>query len=650
MDTINRKDLINKIMKHEKLLPGDKITYDRLLEISQKYGITPRTLAVNIFGVTQAAYNGLKSKASNAKNIIILKKDVPQTIEKALALRNRILSQENLNAGNKINYERLQQIATKYNIREKILAIYVFEIPEYSFRKMKYDENTNAIILNKKNNSTNKNDEKSENIRKIREEILLSSQLKAGDKISYNILLELSKKYNIPEKKLAIEIFDMSTNSYNHIKYDSKRNARILPNYFLQENLSEIKSKIVEKERLYPYDEINYDMLQQIAKRYNINERVLALNILELTQNQYYNMKYNSKMMVRILKSDYTPKTLYELKKSKNEIFEQEHLTEGYRISFFEIEMLQSKYNLSLKETLYIIGVTQYSYNFIKANPYYKAIVKDTEVLLISQILNETMEKDRYYSKEEIEQICQDNDISIQNFLDYILGRAIYFGYEQYRELLDKKCRIWIGDRHELSKDFTRHQIGKIQHIADTVSKYIYNHYNSKDRKLEQEDLSQDALLYILTQCGDLEKNFDGDDLSRMIYLRTRMNMLKQISMNSKIKVVSTTKFYQQYKDRNLKGDTKNVDLDLADLRYDTQSQAIENIDNSGAEDFSNITIIEYLSKLLEQGYDRDTALNKTAITLGVDKVTMLEAMKQELLKRGKVKETEKGEFVLGDE
>jgi len=649
MDTVNRDELTNRIIEEEKLLPGDKISYEQLCEISNKYGITPYILATNIFGVTQAAYNGLKSKSANAKSIIILKQRIPKMIEDAVKLRENILRQENLSAGSKINYNRLVELAIKYGIREKVLAMYVFEIPETSYRSMKQLPNRNAIILNKK--TAKKSLKKDDKIERLRQRILMSEKLKAKDRIDYKMLVDLSKKYEIPEKTLALEVLEMSHSTYAHMRCDSKRTGTILKNYLAQDNIESIKRDIIEKEGLTPYEQINYNMLLQLANKYSINERILALDILGLTQNQYTGIKYNNQKSASILKSDYEEISLEELRKLKREIFEKEKLQEGFRISIQEIETLQGKYNIPLKVLLHILGITSYSYNFIKAKPNYKAIVKDTEIVLITQILSETIDKNRYYSKDEIEQICQSNNISLTNFFDYVLGKAVYFGYEQYKEALNSKGRLWIGDKHSVSEEFAQQNNQQIQYIAEKVSKYVYQSvyetYRREGRKLDKEDLLQETVLYILTQCGDLEKNFDGAELRRMIYLRTRIYMLKSVSLKSKVKVVSTTSYYQKARSRTLKGGQKDLDLELVDTNADTASQAIENIASNETTQYS---VIGYLSKLLEEGYDRDSALNKTASTLGVDKERMLEEIKKELLKRGKVKQTKKGEFVLGDE
>ncbi len=73
---------------------------------------------------------------------------------------------------------------------------------------------------------------------------------------------------------------------------------------------------------------------------------------------------------------------------------------------------------------------------------------------------------------------------------------------------------------------------------------------------------------------------------------------------------------------------------------------AIDNIEKKNQENAYS-TIIMYLLKLIEKGYNRDLALSETANTFGIDKKTMLEAMQQELLERKRVKKTEKGDFVL---
>lgn len=133
---ISSRELVDKILHNENLHPGDKISYNRLIELSSKYNITPYILAVNIFGVTQAQFQSIRSKSSNAKNFIILKHLIPEMIENAIGFRNIIIQEEQLAEGSLINYHQLQEFAKKYDIPEKILAINVLQISEYSYRKI----------------------------------------------------------------------------------------------------------------------------------------------------------------------------------------------------------------------------------------------------------------------------------------------------------------------------------------------------------------------------------------------------------------------------------------------------------------------------------------------------------------------------------
>ncbi len=467
--------------------------------------------------------------------------------------------------------------------------------------------------------------------------------MKIGDKINYERLVQLSKKYEIDVKILAMDIFGITLNSFNHIKSDKKRNAIILREFLSDEELKKFLSKILDIEGIQPYTQIDYKMLQGLSEKYSINEKILALSILGLTESQYWNIKYKNNMKAYVLKGEHKETKPEELRRLKLRIFEEEKLFAGKRISYEEIEDIQKKYDVPLNELLYILGITEHAYNFIKSNRIYSSIVKDMDTYLLTQILSEIMEKERYYTKDEIEQICKTNNISLQDFFDYILGKAVYFGHDTYKKLLNSKGKIWFGYRSKLSNEFVNKNLNQIREIAKKVSNYIYYKYKSKKRKLEKDDLEQEACIFILETCGDLEKNFDGDELSRMIYLRARLYTLKHIGTESK--VVSIYGYYKKAQDRSTKGNRKNIDLEVKDENSDTEKEALEHYEK----EIERTSIIGYLSQLVEEGYDRNTSLEKTASVFGIDKETMLEALKEELFKRGKVKQTDKGEYVLGD-
>ena len=107
----------------------------------------------------------------------------------------------------------------------------------------------------------------------------------------------------------------------------------------------------------------------------------------------------------------------------------------------------------------------------------------------------------------------------------------------------------------------------------------------------------------------------------------------------------SISGYYKKAQDRSTKGNGKNTDLVIKDESADTERDAL---DNCGSET-KDISIIGYLSRLVERGYDRNTCIKQTANAFGIDEETMLKVLKRELLKRRNVKQTKKGDYYLGE-
>lgn len=400
---------------------------------------------------------------------------------------------------------------------------------------------------------------------------------------------------------LAYDIFWLSKRTYSNIKY-LKINAIILKNYWSKDSIENLKMMIITKENLHPFDKINYIDLSNLSKKYGIHEKVLAIDILGITETMYHTIKYHQNTFTCILKNDSLSKT--QLQELRIKIFEAEKLYEGYRISYLETKVLLKKYKIKLYDLLYILGITEYSYYVIKEFQQQKAIIKDTEKALNLQILNQLLDKNRYYNYEEINHICEYYNISILDFINYVIGNAKYFGYTDYLDLLNKKGIIWIGEKCKLSSEFVKQNINELQKIALTVSKKAYAHfYNTDSINIDKDDLFQESLIFILTKCGDLEKNFEGEDLSRMIYLRTKITIFNKMRIHF----------------RNNDFRTKD-DIDLEVL-----GECDETLENDAFESLEKISLLE-----------------KEKINL--------EEIKKKLLENEMVKETVDGHYILGEE
>ena len=433
MDVESRKKLIDEIVENEGLYPGDKITYEKLLEMSDKYEIEPRVFAINILGVTPAAYQGVKSPSSNAKRMVILKDRIPQMIEDAINLRDIILEEEGLSIDSKISYKQLLEISAKYKVREAILAKYVFEISDSSFKQIKAHKEWKTHLFYK--SRTKQSIIKDEGIEKFRRQIIESEGLRIGDKINYKTICELAEKYGISKEKLAIDVFGISKSAYEHIKFDSKRNTVILRNYMTGETLEKCKSKILDQEGLQPLDIINYEQLVEIANRNHINERILAVDILGISENQFYNMRYGQSKIAVILKEDLKKKSHKKLETIKKKIFKQKGLKEGDKISYEEIEELKKEYNLSLDELLYILGTR----NNLIIEAYRKGVPIDEIGKRTGTFRTTIHEIIRKLNQEEREEIKKERKENKKK-------------REEMRNYLEEQKRLFING-HEIDED-----------------------------------------------------------------------------------------------------------------------------------------------------------------------------------------------------
>lgn len=536
---ISVDELQNKILAEENLHPGDKISYDRLMSISNRYGLTPYALSLGIFRTTQTQYRGLYNKHSNAKNIIIFKRLVSQMIEDAINLRETIMKNENLKEGDYIDYIRLSEISNKYNIPIKVLAVNVLEIVETSYTKINNNHKEKVIIFYEKYSKRLYLPKENKEIEMKREEIIKNESLKIGSKISINELIEISDKYKIDIKKLALEILEIPSNTYYSMKSDEKRKSVILRFYLTDEKLNNLKQKIITEEKLYSYQEIDYETLQRLSNKYLIDEKLLATKILSTTSYQFYNAKHNNSKII-ILKDDKEDKNYDEIRKLIKIIFEDENIKVGDRISYARMQEIKKKYNLSEEDLLYVLGITPNAYIYIRVNKTANSIVKDTEIFLKTLVLSELIEKDRFYTKKELEEICDINNISIEDFIKYIVANIFDFNGDRYINALNETGRIWVGRKNQVSIDFIDNNMDIINAIIEKICDDINSKEEYKNIKmyyLNDDAIKSDILSIIRFSCGDIEESCSKDELYDMLYSRVKLNLFKMIENNLKLEI-----------------------------------------------------------------------------------------------------------------
>ena len=128
---------------------------------------------------------------------------------------NKILQEEKLNYGDKINLQRLSQIAEKYSIDRKELAIKIFKVKsaEYSQLISESSDRKNIVILRE---MKVEKDYSQEEVLELRQKIIREEGLQAGVKINAERLKKIAEKYSISTKVLAIRVFEVSSSEYSN--------------------------------------------------------------------------------------------------------------------------------------------------------------------------------------------------------------------------------------------------------------------------------------------------------------------------------------------------------------------------------------------------------------------------------------------------
>ena len=158
---------------------------------------------------------------------------------------------------------------------------------------------------------------------KIRNKVIHEKKLHIKDKLkSYDDFKKLFERYSaiLSEEIFADEILDMSKTSYKNLK-NGKSEAVILSDIVVPDEFWEkTKKKIKKKEDTYGGKRITYAEFLEIYKKYGYItlDSDFALNVLQISKNEFYALKRGEYLTVRI----FTSKIENSNKKSKDEDYD----------------------------------------------------------------------------------------------------------------------------------------------------------------------------------------------------------------------------------------------------------------------------------------------------------------------------------------
>jgi len=448
--------------------------------------------------------------------------------------------------------------------------------------------------------------------------------------ITYQQLQDLHQEYlpDISEKGFAIEVLELTQGNYSKMKNKGSK-GRILKVGDTQkrkkndtiniETIEYIQDEL--KKEGYEDKLISYEELQQLHKKFypNIEEKIFAQEILKLTYANYSKMK-NKGQRGKILKRKNTI-SIEKIKQAKSKLTEE--FPEGSLISYKEVQKLHKKYLPEVDEktfALEVLGFTYEHYLNVK-NKGKKGKIKDKiNLVKTDYIKNGCLTETRYYTIAELEEICRINNITIEEFIKYVILKFNTYKLDEaishYIEAINKHGKLWIG-KTPLSPSFAEKYTNAIYARAQRVTykyKAIYQ-YNNQDA----EDYIQDLVMYILETCGDIEKNFEDKPnfFKETIYNKMKYRLIEKIFLdrNINIRLMPSTKRY------TISGEEKEF---LSEGPND-----IEDVENYNSFNYRIAEqSIHRLKELVAQGCEKKMALSKVQEEFNLSKEDLISIMK----------------------
>lgn len=475
------------------------------------------------------------------------------------------------------------------------------------------------------------------------EEIIKRYDLYKGQETSYDEFLNMYNEYSnefteiefanlLGIKKETFMTFKSAS------KKDNKRKIKILTDRHL--TVEEENKKIlelVEKYNLYKYRKISYSFLKEMHEEVKtVLTEIEFANLLGISASNLKESRKSDTQMRIFRNCKLDNKTTEIIRKhilkqyEGNKIYYESNENNKGEVDFLELYRPYRIY-FSENEFATILGISEKNLWYTKndmANPK----IKDTEKIRKIEEIKSELEKMTYLKKDEIEELCQRLEMSVEDFITYYINGSNFFDSSVYKHTLDINNGLWTK-RGKIEERYMSKYHEIFSRISRTIATKIKKNYAEK---FYNEDLQSSILLYILENCKDLVKNFEYDEkiMERMIWLRARQYAKitylteqgeneKVISFNDEIGTKSTT---------------NNSDID------DIELKKIDRIENLNDEQ-----LIDIFKNYLIQGYSKESILKNLSATLNIEEIEIMERMKKCLLENGQVKQDEDGDYEIGE-
>ena len=245
---------------------------------------------------------------------------------------------------------------------------------------------------------------------------------------------------------------------------------------------------------------------------------------------------------------------------------------------------------------------------------------------------------DKFYTEDEINEICATKHISKEEFVREIVCYLHYEFAEIFMDELEQTGRLYVGGSTAVDEQYLE------EHSEELIelSKRIALSFRKKTGYNDIDELESRALEIIVTKCGNLVNNLSRHPqiLKSALFTKTVKYLKPMIKDNSNISLTLYDKD-EKVKQRDIRTDQKFYEGTLSE-RIDTKRAGFNNAETE---------IMEYMVRLVEEGEANDI-YEKIAEIMGIDEeevIDIVEGIREKMIQKEIVKHRESGGYEFID-
>lgn len=599
-----KNKIILELLTKNLISIGEAIDYEKFKFLYSFYNYLPEFYFAKILEINYANYNsGLRYQ----KTKVTILKNFDCTIFKKEIL-NYLINNNIVTYNMEISYLDFIKILSLFPfLNEESLAC-ILETRISRIQDLKFKKNAKAIILKKSFNLSAEEDAIVEN--------LINSQLICpGQQINYELFKELHAMYpEIKECRFAY-MLEITASSFSRMK-NKNYHPKILKSKideFIKKQKQNIINDLIINKNAFVSEKINYKRFCEFYKGYEyISEENFAYYILGIKYNNFISLKFDNKNAIIFKNSiKWTDEQYTNIFFSILNTF---NLKEGDMIDydiFLAIYQIYSNY-LTESKLAEILGINENRFYSLKYNNKNVRIVNGVTLQKI-YFIHPRFSESRFYSKEEINNISKEYGISNEDIIIHIINRRRYFDVKDYVECLDNNNGLFIG-KSKMTDTFFKEQYDNIIRYTKII---IYRLGIMYKKHISKADMTQEILLYIFNNCGDLEYNFGKTDT---FFYKMSSRVQKYIFGKLKnLEKTDVTLCSYMAISENIPIDKTNV---LCDNSVNVEDEAII-LSDAKNDIYTNVLY------LISQGYSLENSLDHLSENLDIDKNDLYEMIKK---------------------